>query len=150
MSDNWITLIPEDPRFVPDTNAQRRARDRFTQIIRNADEVHAEASDDVRFYDCGANFERVLCPSCGSLVSDGWWQDRMSDDDDDGFKLDTYEMPCCRKRHTLHDLKYEWQQGFGRFSLIAMNPGIETVEDKEMNELEEILGTKLRTILRHV
>jgi hypothetical protein len=29
MSDNWIALIPADPRFVPDAAKQREARDRF-------------------------------------------------------------------------------------------------------------------------
>ena len=39
MSDNWIALVPEDPRFVPDAAKQRRARERFAVIAPEADEI---------------------------------------------------------------------------------------------------------------
>ena len=150
MSDNWIALIPEDPRFVPDAAKRCQARDRFAEIARDADEIAIEVSDAVEFFDCGANFERIRCPSCGSEIPVPWWQDRMDEDYCDGFRLTAYSMPCCGVSYTLHDLVYEWPQGFGRFALDAMNPGIGTLEAKDKQELEEILGTKLRVIYQHV
>jgi hypothetical protein len=161
MSDNWIALIPEDPRFVPDTAKRQRARDRFTEIAPDADEIEIKISEKVEFFDCGANFERVLCPACGAEIPVDWWQarmdedsgvdgwqDRMDEDSGDGFKLASYSTPCCGKECRLHELVYEWPQGFGRFALDAMNPNIGELEDQYKREFEKILGTKLRVIYR--
>jgi hypothetical protein len=59
-------------------------------------------------------------------------------------------MPCCGVSNTLHELVYEWPQGFGRFALEAMNPNIGILEDEHKKELEELLGTKLRVIYQHI
>jgi hypothetical protein len=79
-----------------------------------------------------------------------WWKERMDEDYDDGFKLATYAMPCCAARCTLHELVYEWPQGFGRFALQAMNPNIGKLDDRYKREFEEILGTELRVIYQHI
>lgn len=150
MSDNWIALIPEDPTFVPDAASQHRARDRLFEIAPEADEIEIKVSEKVAFFDCGANFERVLCPSCRAEVPVAWWQDRMDEDFGDGFKLAKYVMPCCGTPSTLHELVYEWPQGFGRFALDAMNPNIGRLEEGHRLELERILGTKLRIIYQHI
>jgi len=150
MSDNWIALIPEDPRFVPDPANQRRARDRFAELTPEADKIEITVSEKVEFFDCGANFERICCPSCGAEIPVAWWQDRMDDDFGDGFKLAIYATTCCGARCTLHELVYEWPQGFGRFALEAMNPNIGKLEERYKREFEEILGTKLRVIYQHL
>jgi hypothetical protein len=64
--------------------------------------------------------------------------------------LATYATPCCGAICTLHELAYEWSQGFGRFALDAMNPNIGELEDRYKQEFEEILGTKLRVIYQHI
>jgi hypothetical protein len=117
MSENWIYLIPEDPTFAPDVARQLRARDRFAEIAPRADEVSISVTEAVEFVNCAGNFERVRCPSCGSVLG-RWWQDRMDEDDqgrDDGFKLASYATPCCGATCTLHELVYDWPQGFARF-----------------------------------
>jgi hypothetical protein len=150
MSDNSITLIPEDPRFVPDAAKQRRARDRFAEIAPEADEIEIKVSETVEFFDCGANLERICCPSCRSEISAEWWQDRIEEDYGDGFKLAKYAAPCCGAKVTLHELDYEWPQGFGRFALHVMNPNIGKLDDKYERQFEKILGTKLRFIYQHI
>ncbi len=150
MSDNWIALIPEDPRFVPDEAKQRQARDRFAEVAPEADEIDIKVSENVRFFDCGGNFERICCPSCGAEIPIAWWQDRMDEDYAEGFKLAAYATPCCGAACTLHELVYEWPQGFGRFALDAMNPNIGKLEDRHKQEFEDILGTKLRVIYQHI
>jgi hypothetical protein len=74
----------------------------------------------------------------------------MDDDHADGFKLATYLVSCCGAAYTLHDLVYEWPQGFGRFALNAMNPNIGKLEERDKQEFEKILGTKLRVIYQHL
>jgi hypothetical protein len=150
MSDHWIALIPEDPRFVPNAESQRRARERFFEIAPDAWEIDIKVSEKFEFFDCGENFERIRCPGCGSEIPVEWWRDRMEEDYEDGFKLATYATPCCDERGTLHDFVYEWPQGFGRFAIDAMNPNIGELELKYKREFEEILGTKLRVIYQHI
>ena len=47
-------------------------------------------------------------------------------------------------------LVYEWPQGFGRFALDAMNPNIGKLDNRYKEEIEGILGTKLRVIYQHI
>ena len=150
MSDNWIIVIPEDPGFMPAITSQTRARDWFEHIAPNAEGIEIKISDTVEFFDCGANLERILCPSCGTEVSLEWWQQMMDDDYESGFKLQKYPTPCCSSSHTLHDLNYEWPQGYGRFALEVMNPGIVKLGDALIRELEQVLGCRLRVIYQHI
>ncbi len=150
MSDHFMTLIPEDPRYVPDESRRVRAIARFLEIAPNADKIEVELSDQVIFFDCGENFEQVRCPSCDVELPIDWWQERMSEDHvGQGFKLDKYQTPCCDSSCTLHQLTYKWPQGFGRFALSAMNPRIGDLDDKLKQEFEAILGTSLRVLYRH-
>jgi hypothetical protein len=135
---------------VPDEAKRTRARDRFFEIAPDAEEIEVIVSDKVRFFDCGENFSRVLCPACRSEIPIAWWTARMKEDYNDGFKLSAYRTPCCGKDFTLHELAYEWPQGFGRFALDAMNANLGRLEDRYKAELEEILGTKLRVIYQHI
>ncbi len=151
MSDDWIILIPEDPRYVPDAARQLRARERLAEVAPDADEIEIKVNDRVEFFDCGANFERIICPTCRAELANEWWQERLDEDFvDDGFKLAKYLVPCCNASHTLHDLIYEWPQGFGKFAIEAMNPTIGRLQDEFKEELEEILSAPLRVIYQHI
>ena len=149
MSDNWIILIPEDPRFVPQAKKRARARDRFAEIAPAAREIKVKVRETIEFIDCGGNFERVACPSCRSEIPIQWWQERMDEDYEEGFRLAAYATPCCGAKFTMHQLVYEWPQGFARFSLRALNPNIGKLKEKDREELEAILGVRLRVIYQH-
>ena len=149
MSDDWIRLVPDDPGYVPERDRQARAKARFAEIAPAA-EIDVEVSDAVVFFDCGTNFERVRCPSCGAVIPVEWWQARMDEDYDGGFRLASRALPCCGVRHTLNDLAYEWPQAFGRFVIEAMNPNIGALKDEHKREFEGILGTKLRVVYQHI
>lgn len=150
MSDNWIRLIPENPRLVPETGRQIRAKERFAELAPNADEIEIKVSESIEFFDCGGNFERARCPSCGEEIPNDWWQDRMGEDYENGFRLAPYPLPCCNTQKTLHEFSCEWPQGFGLFALDAMNPNMESLKDEHKEEFERILGTPLRVIYRHI
>ena len=149
MSDNWITLIPTDARFVPERERQAKARDRLAEIVRQADEVEVECHDEVQFFDCGGNFECVRCPACRAELPVAWWSDLLAAESQRGYPFDAHTMPCCGVSATLHALVYELPQGFARFALSAMNPRI-GFDDRMREQLESILGTKLLVIYRHL
>ena len=143
MLDDWIILIPENPDGMPDPASQERARARFSEIAPEADEVEVRVENKIDFFHCGGNYERIVCPSCRSEIPNQWWQDTVDQDYDNGFKLARYPTPCCGTEHTLHELTYEWPQGFCRFAFKAMNPNLGLLDEKYKRELEEILGTPL-------
>lgn len=150
MSDHWIILIPEDPRFVPEADRQRRARDWFAEIAPRAERIEIRRSEKVVFFDCGANLDGIYCPVCRASVTLEWWQTCMDADHEGGFRLAKHPLPCCGTNATLHELNYDWPQGFGCFALEVMNPGIGKLNEKQQQELEAILGTKLRAVYRHL
>lgn len=49
-----------------------------------------------------------------------------------------------------YDLQYHFPQGFARFVLSAFEPKIFDLEDRQVRELEELLGCKLRKVWVHV
>jgi hypothetical protein len=149
MSDNFIRLVPDDPNFVPNAAQQLRAKAWFAEIAPGA-AVEATVCDTIQFFDCGANCERIRCPACKKEVAVDWWQDHMEEDFVQGFRLSMYVLPCCAAKCNLNQLVYEGSQAFGRFVLDAMNPDIGILTDERKKELEDLLGTKLRVIYRHI
>lgn len=150
MSDSFIVLIPEEVDHVPPAEARQRALELLQHFAPDADEVKEEATPKVRFMDCGENLERVLCPMCGAELDTEWWRDKTYEEIDAGCPLLPLELPCCHAMANLNELKYEWPQGFARFSLEAMNPGIPDLTVEQVEALESALGCKVRKILQHI
>ncbi len=151
MSDNWIILIPEDSLFVPTAASQQLAEDRLRRLAPHADEVRSQVSHSIKFHDCGVNLEKVSCPHCGCYINQGWWQDAMDQDfDGTGFKMHDQVLPCCGAKATLHGLKYYFQQGYGKYSLEAMNPDLGELTSSQAHDFEVILGCTLRVIYQHI
>jgi hypothetical protein len=152
MSDNWLTVIPNDLTVVLDEEALARALATFKQIAPEAEVLTIHISDTFKFFDCGGNLERIVCPACHADIAMEWWRHRMDEDHEEGlgFRLLGYPTPCCGHVHTLHDLCYDWPQGIARFALEAKNPGIDKLGEATLRELERLLGTQLRVIYRHL
>lgn len=151
MSDNWIAIVPEDAGLVPDPSTHEIALELFRKIAPNADEIEIKLTDQIEFFDCGANFERITCPHCGQVISIDWWQDRMEDDHDGrGFRLAEYSAPCCGTAVSMNDLRYDWPQAFARFGIVVMNPNIAELSNDQRREFQRILGTPLRIIYQHI
>jgi hypothetical protein len=151
MSDHFIVVVPRDPRLVPIDEVQRRVVGVLNRIAPSAENVTAAVSSQVQFFDCGQNFDKILCPRCAAEIGIGWWQERMDDDFDGiGFRLDSYDAPCCAKSVNLNELIYDWPQAFGRFSWTVQNPNIGELTDAAKLELEAVAGFALVPIQRHV
>lgn len=150
MSDDWIIVISEDPYVVPDAARRNRAKEWFLKIAPAAEEIRIIVTEQIEFFHCGANFGRISCPTCSVEIPLKWWQDRMDEDYGPGFKLAKYPTPCCGATHRLHDLVYEWPQGFGRFAVDALNPNLGLLDEIQRQEFEQILGTPVRIIYRHM
>ena len=147
MSDTFLRLIPVDPTTVPDSAAADKARTLLAGFVPDASQVTIDVRDDVSFIDQGANFESVGCSSCGAPVDLEWWQAALEKAMEGRCRDLTVTPPCCGKQASLNDLRYVKPAGFARFTLEAMNPNrTEDLEPKEVQQLESLLGCKLRQI----
>lgn len=148
MPDNILKLIPTSPGYIPDAMAQRKVRDLLDLYLPEGTLVRISVTDEIRFIDQGSNWERVLCPICGTELNIEWWQQAMDDAYRTQFTNLSVRLPCCSAVSSLNDLDYEWPAGFARFVIEISNPNTD-LDDQQMHSLERILGCKLRKIWAH-
>ena len=144
MSDTYLKLISIVPGFVPDKLKERKAREFLNNSFKNW-EIEFINTDEIEFIDQGANFETVKCNYCGKEINTEIWQNATDESYNTGFKDLSFVTPRCHESTTLNDLKYEWPAGFAKFAMLISNPLVDT-NDGAVNELETILGTKIRKI----
>jgi hypothetical protein len=149
MSDSFLRLIPEDPQFEPSRAAAEAATQALRALLPSAAEVNAHRFQDIRFFDQGSNFERILCPHCKHEITSYWsgWMDERSRS---GFTQRMVVMPCCHRASDLNDLTYVSPAGFAKFVLEITNPDLlGWLPDPAQKSLESILGCGVRQILAH-
>ena len=152
MSDDYIHVIPEEPGFVPDKANGQSAVAYFKRIAPKADGITVSVSKHLEFIHCGANFGKIQCPSCEALIELETWQEWMDQDfhgKGKGFVLSRRALPCCGSSATLHDLEYEWPQGFARFNLRARNPNIGKPSKEHHRQFKQLLGAGVRIVYEH-
>lgn len=146
MSDHFLVVIPADPKAeLPGTaDALREALAR----IAGTDEARVKDYGKLQFIDCGENFERTLCPSCGAEITPEQWNAWMVADwhGEDGFHLHRHDTPCCGAVTTLNELVYEAPQGFSRWFVGARADGRGNLTDGELGTLETVACMPLRAI----
>jgi hypothetical protein len=145
MSVNTLKLIPTSPEYVPRDTVQQRACDLLESFFPDVKETSCETTEAVRFVDQGQNWERVLCPVCGSDLDPEWWSQAMDAAHQTGFKNLLVKVPCCGAVSSLNDLRYELPAGFARFILEVRDPDRD-MDDEQLITLEQVLGCKLRKI----
>lgn len=79
-----------------------------------------------------------------------WWQGAMDEKLEAGHPFNQRMLPCCAASATLHDLKYDWPQGFARFSLEVMNTGVGDLLPEQLASLEHTLRCRICKILQHL
>ena len=146
-----MTLIPEDPFYVPDQSKRADACNQLAEIASEFDSIKVILSDKVSFFYCGGSFGRIYCSGCAGEIPLQWWNLQSGKDvEGGGFKLAAYSTPCCGYRATLNDLIYERPQGFSLFGLEIMNSDLGELDKQYKNEFEQILDTPLRVIYQHI
>jgi hypothetical protein len=149
MSDNWLQLVPSDPQFRPDAAQAERARQLFASFVPLADDVSAEVTDEVRFFDPGGNWSGVECPAYGAAAQE-WWAEAVSAAARTGFESLSCVAKCCRATVSLNELRYIWPAAFGSFALVAVNPNVPNLSATQLVQLEQELGCTLRVVWRHL
>ncbi len=151
MSDNFIVIVPRDPTHVPSEDTQIQVAELLWRLAPSADSITADVNAAVQFYDCGGNFERILCPQCTTEISSDWWHECMNADfDGAGFRLGSFDTACCHASIRLHELIYDWPQAFGRCSWTVRNANIGELTEGAKAELEAAVGVPIIVVRRHI
>jgi hypothetical protein len=116
MSDFFLSLIPDDPTYVPPVEAQAQAVAALRARLPPPSQVEARVFDAVKFIDQGCNFEKVLCPACDEDITEHWagWMDAAFEANFRDLSLTT---PCCGRLTNLNALRYVAPAGFALLAL---------------------------------
>ena len=140
-------LIPLNPRFVPEEAHHAAAISHLQKIAPKARDIRIDIDPSVQLVMCDLNLSAIYCPACSAALSIDWWIERMDGDyRDGGFVLAEHPLPCCHARRGLHELIYDWFQGFARFSITIEDPGIGAISERDREILSSILKTPLRIV----
>jgi hypothetical protein len=145
VSDTYLRIIPADPTCVPSALARERAIDVVRRAVPLADDVTSVVTDNVRFVDCGENFETVRCSACGADVGE-WWSMAMEMGHEQEFQDLRVTTPCCGLHTTLNDLLYSWPAGFARYTLEVLNPNVAQLSPAVQRRVEAALRAPVRVI----
>lgn len=149
MSDHFLILIPAEPTFVPEIEAQDKALQLLRSFGFDDKTIQMTVSDTVKFIDQGANFDRILCPLCKNELQLERWQLLMEAAYRTSFAKLEVVMPCCGQNSSLNDLIYEWPAGFARYRIEICNPSSD-IDEAQKHILEMSIGHTLRKIWRHL
>ncbi len=149
MTDHFLILIPTDPHYITQPDRAQAANDYLLSVLPQAEDIVWMSSDDLTFVDCGNNFERVICPACGTELPITTWQQMMDGAFANQFADLQITMPCCGAVGSLNDLHYEWPAGFARFSLEALNPNAD-LDGEQIHAVADMLGCPVRKIWRSI
>ena len=148
MSDTIIKIIPADPCFrITEHKAQELVEFLKSRIA--ADSIKAMLHESPVFVDCGGNLKRILCPFCKSALGFDWWGQAMNAAYEHSFENLSVTLPCCGRKSSLNDLRYDFPCGFSIVEFSILNPRNELKKDC-FDALQELLGTSVREIHAHI
>ena len=148
---------------MPPTWTHKAAIRKLGDFAPEGEEVEIRVHPHLEFIDQGENLEAIVCPCCKKRLeidhfSDDdpigeWWQQANIEADvhrgEDIFELNpeaSCQMPCCQAQVKFIDLEFDWPGGFSKFELTVSNPDLETLTPSQIQELEEVLGCRLKLI----
>lgn len=147
MSDYYMRFIPEDIFYTLDCDSINKVKN----LEWSGNTPYFIFHERIHFADAGQNFESAKCPLCRADLME-WWGNIMSSaySDEHGFVNIEATSPCCITKISLHDLDYNFPQGFYK-TMIEVVP---QASDKPMLEtiaasLFDITGMKWRAIFAH-
>ena len=111
--------------------------------------IEFEANNSTQFYDCGENFENILCPFCNNELNIDWWQNEMSEASECDFSILKTITPCCNKESSLNELNYHSSQGFAKFAIKIEDHELDKlmVDEELLSELKNISSENWRIVL---
>jgi hypothetical protein len=148
VSDNWLYYVPRDPNWQPTRQAAESAAALLREMAPQADEVGFEFHDKLNLFHPFTNWSGVRCPACSADLED-WWDSAVGPALENEPQTLAAVTPCCGMATSLNDVDFGWPTAFGRFALVAMNPGLKPSPAKDQ-AIADRLGTAVRTVWQHL
>ena len=143
MSEMFTKIISTDP----DSTRIWELKDKINEAFGEKYKIKFEQSDAAQFEDCGENLEEIICPRCGKTIDFDWWGEAMDRYFQNESQDLSVELPCCGETISLNDLNYNMPCGLACASMIVEGG---SMDDKTLDELQNLVGEKLRVILKKI
>ena len=151
ISESIAYILPKNENYSPQINEQNIISNFFKSrnILNLA--IYYIYNDTIRFYDCGENFENILCPFCGYEIETGWWQEEMCKASETGFNMLKINTPCCNKESSLNEIEYNFPQGFALYAIKIEDFDMDKfpINETLLSGLENITGMKWKIVFSH-
>lgn len=144
MSDTILKIIPTSPLYIPDSLSEKKCSVYLEEIF-VGNNVEIVRTKEIEFIDQGENFDGVFCNICNEEIDMEYWQDKMDEAYQHGFKQLEFISPCCNSVSNLNSLNYDQPAGFAKFCIQITNPD-KDLSDENLSRLQTILKTPLKTI----
>lgn len=145
MADIITKIIPFKHDYTADEKQMKAAIAYIREAAPNC-QMEAEVFGTTQFVDCGGELETIKCPNCGEDISFGWWGEAMETAAEKEFSDLSVKLPCCGADSSLNDLGYYLPCGYARLEISIVNME-RKFSEKELIEIGELLGEKVRVIL---
>ncbi|MCS4308041.1 hypothetical protein M2404_002389 [Rheinheimera pacifica] len=152
MSEHQIIILPQNPLWIPPSGMAAATQQFIAGLFPAAEHIEVTCTDEVRYYDCGGNFEHIHCPACYAELSVEQWHSMMDADynaENNSFAMQQQALPCCGELCNLNQLQYSFEQGFGRFAII-MDNSVGVLDAATQAAIEVFLDNQpVKIIYRH-
>ena len=147
MSSTVLKIIPTNTSYLPDKIQQDKGKIFLTKLYKN-EQIEFVTTVSIEFVDQGENFDSVYSNLCGQNIEIEDWQNAMEKAYEKQFTDLEFISPCCHKKTSLNDLIYHSAAGFSKF-IMTISDAQNEVGERDLNQLQQILGTPLRIIWAH-
>lgn len=150
MSDYYVKIIPENPYCHVDVQAAKRVQSYLAECMA-AMSVEIGMHEAPAFVDSGAYLQEIACPFCGSDLWD-WWDAAMDEEaGENGLfaRLGEKLLPCCGRRASLNDIRYDYPCGFACTEWIVLNPRVQ-LEQCHIETIERLVGMHIKVIYSRI
>ncbi|MGB4771268.1 MAG: hypothetical protein WBP58_07410 [Chitinophagaceae bacterium] len=147
MSSTVLKIIPTNAHYVPEKFQQEKAKVFLNKLYKSG-KIEFITTDITEFIDQGENFDSVSCNLCGQNIEIEDWQNAVDKAYEKKFADLGFSTPCCNRETSLNDLTYHSAAGFAKF-VVTISDALYEIEERDLNEMQQILGTPLRIIWAH-
>ncbi len=113
-------------------------------------EIEFLLNNEMIFVDCGANFEKVICPFCESQLEMEYWQKCMDSAYETNFEDLSFKTNCCDKTTDLDSLQYIGNSGFAKSIISVYSADLEKDDESRVLEnLKDLSDIEFKVIYAH-